>query len=101
MSDWNGNSQTVAFIAGQVKNYLPLTPCFMASVYLRDAYYSIPIVIEDRKYLMFEWQGSCYQFTCLPNRLACAPQMFNKFLKPVYTHIRMLGLTCVGHIDDS
>ena len=75
--------------------------CFMASVDLRDAYYSILIAIEDRKYLMFEWQGSYYQFTCLPNGLACAPRMFTKILKPVYTHLRMLGHTCMGHVDDS
>ena len=65
--------------------------CSMASVDLRDAYYSIHIAIEDRKYLMFEWQGSYYQ----------APRMFTKILKPVYTHLRMLGHTCMGHIDDS
>ena len=75
--------------------------CHMASVDLRDAYYSIPIAIEDRKYLMFEWQGSYYQFTCLPNGLACTPRMFTKILKPVYSHLRMLGHTFMGHIDDS
>ena len=32
--------------------------CFMASVDLRDAYCSIPIASEDRKFWMFEWQGS-------------------------------------------
>ena len=47
--------------------------CFMASVDLKDAYYSVPIATEDRKYLKFEWQGSYFQYTCLPNGLACAP----------------------------
>ena len=40
--------------------------CFMASVDLRDAHYSIPIASEDRKCLMFKWQGSYFQFTSLP-----------------------------------
>ncbi|XP_068738744.1 uncharacterized protein [Montipora capricornis] len=75
--------------------------CFMASVDLRDAYYSIPIASEDRKYLMFEWQGSYFQFTCLTNGLYCAPRIFTKILKPVYAHLRVLGHTCMGHIDDS
>jgi hypothetical protein len=66
----------------------------MASVDLRDAYYSIPVATEDRKYLMFEWQGSYFQFTCLPNGLSCAPRLFTKILQPVYTHLRMLGHTC-------
>ena len=70
--------------------------CFMASVDLKDAYYSVPIATEDRRYLKFEWQ-----YTCLPNGLACAPRLFTKILKPVYSHIRSLGHICMGHIDDS
>ena len=54
--------------------------CFMASVDLKDAYYSVPIALEDRKYLKFEWQGSYFQYTCLPNGLACAPHLFTKKL---------------------
>ena len=73
--------------------------CFMASVDLKDAYYSVPIALEDRKYLKFEWQGSYFHYTCLPNGLACAPRLFTKILKPV--HLRSLGNICMGHIDDS
>ena len=75
--------------------------CFMASVDLKDAYYSVPVAKEDRKYLKFEWQGSYYEYTCLPNGLACAPRLFTKILKPVYSHIRSMGHICMGHIDDS
>ena len=56
--------------------------CFMASIDLKDAYYSVPIAREDRKYLRFKWQGSLYQFTCLPNGLSCASRKFTKLLKP-------------------
>ena len=75
--------------------------CFMASIDLKDAYYSIPVAKGDRKYLMLEWQGSYYQFTCLPNGLSCAPRLFKKILKTFYAHLRMQGYTCMGHIDDS
>ena len=75
--------------------------CFMASVDLKDAYYSVPVAKEHRKYLKFEWQGSYYEYTCLPNGLACAPRLFTKILKPVYSHIRSMGHICMGHIDDS
>lgn len=75
--------------------------CFMASVDLKDAYYSIPIAEEDRKFLMFEWKGKYYQFTCLRNGLSSAPRIFTKLLKPIYTHLRSNGHTCMGHIDDS
>jgi len=56
--------------------------CFMASVDLKDAYYSVPIHQDHEKYLKFEWKGQLYQFTCLPNGLACAPRLFTKLLKP-------------------
>ena len=41
--------------------------CFMASIDLKDAYYSVPIPAPHRKYLRFCWMGNLYQFTCLPN----------------------------------
>ena len=75
--------------------------CFMASVDIKDAYYSVPVAKEERKYLKFEWQGSYYEYTCLPNGLVCAPRLFTKILKPVYSHIRSMGHICMGHIDDS
>ena len=34
-----------------------VTPnCFMASTDMKDAYYSIPVKNEDRKYLRFKWE---------------------------------------------
>ena len=91
------------FKMGNIKTALKLMRpgCFMASVDLKDAYYSVPNATEDRRYLKFEWQGSYFQYTCLPNGLACAPRLFTKILKPVYSHIRSLGHICMGHIDDS
>lgn len=75
--------------------------CFMASVDLRDAYYSVPIHTDCQKYLRFCWRGKLFQFTCLPNGLACAPRLFTKILKPVYATLRQMGHLNVGYIDDS
>ena len=79
-----------------------MTPnCYMASVDLRNAYYSVPIHKDDQKYLRFCWKGRLFQFTCLPNGLACAPRLFTKILKPVYATLRQKGHLNVGYIDDS
>ena len=79
-----------------------MTPnCYMASVDLRDAYYSVPIHNDDQKYLRFCWIGRLFQFTCLPNGLACAPRLFTKILKPVYAMPHQRGHLNVGYIDDS
>ena len=75
--------------------------CFMASVDLKDAYYSVPIASEQRQFLMFKWENKYYRYTCLPNGLACAPRLFTKILKPIYAHLHSLGHTSMGHIDDS
>ena len=65
--------------------------CFMTSVDLKDAYYSVPIASEDRTFLKFEWEGNYYQYTCLPNGLTCAPRLFTKILKPIYAHLHSVG----------
>lgn len=73
----------------------------VASIDLGDAYYSILIALGYRTFLMLEWQGSYFQFTCLPNGLSCASRIVIKILKPVYAHLRLLGHACMGHVDDS
>ena len=73
---------------------LLMTPgCYMASVDLQDAYYSVPINKKCQKYLKFSWQGELFQFTCLPNGLASAPRLFTKSLKPVYSTLRQMWAT--------
>ena len=74
--------------------------CFMASIDLKDAYYSVNICNEHRKYLRFIWRGQLFQFTACPNGLASAPRLFTKLLKPAYSHLRSQGLVSVAYIDD-
>ena len=74
---------------------------YFASVDLCDAYYSVPIGSEHRKYLRFTWKQQTYQFTCLPNGLACTPRLFTKLMKPVYASLRSAGFISVAYIDDS
>lgn len=75
--------------------------CYMASVDLKQAYYMIPIAEEHRKYLKFKWEGKLFQFTSLPNGLACAPRLFTKLLKPVFATLQSEGHCCLGYIDDT
>ena len=50
--------------------------CYMASIDLKDAYYSVSIPETDRKFLRFEWDGQLWQFDCMPDGLALAPRKF-------------------------
>ena len=72
----------------------------IASVDLCDAYYSVPIASEHRKYLRFTLKQQIYEFTCLPNGLACAPRLFMKLMKPVYATLCSASFISVAYIDD-
>lgn len=76
--------------------------CFMTSIDLKDAYYSIPVAPAHHKYLKFVWRDQLLAFTCLPMGLTSSPRVFTKVLKPVFSTLRSrFGLTCLGYIDDS
>lgn len=75
--------------------------CYMASVDIKDAYYSVPTAVEHRKFLRFVWRDKVLQYTCFPNGLACAPRKFTKLLKPVFSMMRQEGHTVAGYIDDT
>lgn len=74
--------------------------CYMVVLDLKDAYYSVPIFSEHRKFLRFQFEGSLYEFTCLPNRLSSAPHVFTKLMKPLFAFRHGKGILLVGYIDD-
>ena len=74
--------------------------CYMASIDLQDAYYTISIDAGFRKYLRFPWQGHLWQYKALPNGLSSAPRLFTKMLKPILASLREAGHIVVGYLDD-
>ena len=80
--------------------HLVFQNCYFASVDFKHAYYSVPVNIDDRRFLRFIWKGDHYQFTCLPQGLTSAPRIFTKLLKPVMAHLRTMGIVILCYIDD-
>ncbi|XP_068671158.1 uncharacterized protein [Montipora foliosa] len=74
--------------------------CYMVSVDIKDAYYTVPIATEHQNFLKFRWRDKLYQYTCLPNGLASAPRIFTKLLKPVFNILRQKGYLSSSYIDD-
>ena len=74
--------------------------CFMASIDLKDAYYSVRIANSDKKYLPFYCNDTLFQYTCLPNGLSCAPRKSTKLLKPVLSALHRKGFTVLAYIDN-
>lgn len=73
---------------------------WMAKLDLKDAYLSVPIHRDSRKFLRFRWQGKTWQFKVLPFGLSSAPYMFTKLTKPVASLLRTLGMRIVLYLDD-
>ena len=75
--------------------------CFMASIDLTDAYYSVNVSKAHRKFLQFQFQGRCYRFTCLANGIGSAPRTFTKLLKVPLSHLReSFGIHITAYLDD-
>ena len=74
--------------------------CYMASIDLSNAFYSVPIHKNYRKFLKFMWKGQLYNFTCFANGLCMAPRYFTKIMKPVFATLRSKGHISSSFLDD-
>ena len=74
--------------------------CFMPSVDLEDAYYSIPVAKPLRKFLRFHFDDQLYQYTCLPNGLSSCPRIFTKLLKSALTYLHKRGHVIAAYLHD-
>lgn len=98
-------SEHIAYIHFKMENFelavrLINKDCYLASVDLKHAYYSVKIA-EQQKFLCFEWQGKIYQFTCLPNGIAEGPRLFTNLMKPIFAKLREMGHVITRFIDDT
>ena len=73
---------------------------FMMKLDLQDAYFSVPIHDSYKHYLRFIFQGTTYEFQCLPFGLSSAPRTFTKLLKPVISLLQSRGIRIVIYLDD-
>ena len=74
--------------------------CYMATVDLRDAYYTVPIADESQKYLKFVFNDVLYKYLALPNGLCSGPRKFTKLLKSPIAHLRHLNYILAAYLDD-
>ena len=74
---------------------------WMASVDLKDAFFTIPINEAYQKYFMFERLEKNYKFIAMLNGFSDAMRVFTKVSKPVYAYLRQQGYMSVIFVDDS
>ncbi len=73
---------------------------WLAKIYLKDAYFTVPMHLSDQKLLQFRWLGKIYQFNFLPFGLSSAQWVFTKLLKPFVAFFRERVITLVIYLDD-
>lgn len=73
---------------------------FVANVDLQDAYLLVPVHIDNRKFFRFVFQGTVYEFKCLPFGFCMSPFIFTKIMKPVVNKLRNEGWISCIYLDD-
>ena len=74
--------------------------CFMATIDLKDAYYSVAISRLFQKFLKFKSKEKLYCFTCFPNGLGSCPRKFTKLNKVPLETLHFENAPLCGYIDD-
>ena len=81
---------------------LSMTPdCYMGSIDLQDAYYTVPMDESCKKFMRFVWRGDVMEYQSLAFGLSSAPRLFTKLMKPIFAKLRGEGYVSVAYIDDS
>ena len=72
----------------------------MATIDLKDAYYSIKIDANDTCFLKFLCNSKLLKFVVLPSGLSPGPRKFTNLTKPPLANLRTQGYTVAIYIDD-
>ena len=74
--------------------------CFLASIDIKNAFYTIPMNPDYTKFLKFQVFNQIYQFKVLPMGFRDSPRLFCKILKCVMAHLHSKGHVSSLYIDD-
>ena len=74
---------------------------WMASVDLKDAFFTVPVHKSHQNYFKFEWFQGFYKFIGMPNGYTEARRIFTKILRPVFGYLRQEGYLLVIFVGDS
>ena len=98
LKSFNKNITTEHFKMESIKNVKDMMTlgCWMASVDLKDAFYSIPVHNLYHKFLKFLWNKIAYHFVCMPNGYADAMRVHKnpKTCILIFTYVRIL-VSCI------
>ena len=73
---------------------------FGAVVDLTDAYYTVKLHVDSRKYCCFMVDGIIYEYVALPMGLTCSARIFTRVALFIGARLRKQGVRLVLYIDD-
>ena len=76
------------------------TNCYMATINLKDVYYSVKIDGDDTRFFKFLCNSKLLKFVVLPNGFSSRYRKFIKLTKPPLAMLRMQGYTVAIYIND-
>ena len=72
----------------------------MYKIDLKNAYWSVPVLLTDKKWLKFQRKGVTYQFRVWPLGLGPVPRWFTKLMKPVIRLLCRMEIRNVIYMDN-
>ena len=73
---------------------------YFVSLDLKDAFHSISLHPDSRKFTTFEFEGKRYSYNVLPFGLTSSPRIFSSILKPAISFLRSSGIRITHYLDD-
>lgn len=73
---------------------------YMTSIDLSDAFLHIPVHVDSRPYLRFQWKSTIYQWRTTPFGLSVVPWLFTKITRPILEWARRQGVRISNYLDD-
>ena len=74
---------------------------FLASLDIKDAFYSISVHKTHQKFLEFLLKRKALQLNATPNGCVDTMRVFNKVIKLPFAYLREQGLSSVVYVDDT
>jgi hypothetical protein len=67
---------------------------------LTSGYYHVALHPDSRRFVGFKWEGTYYQYNCLPFGLSTAPWVFSKVIRELVMFWRAKGINILPYLDD-
>ncbi len=74
--------------------------CIFAAIDLKDAYFHVSILLQQRRILRFAFEGRAWQYSVLPFGLSLSPRVFTKVVEGALTPLREVGVRVLNYLDD-